>query len=202
MKVSQSLLDEALDGWQFARAGVIDEVENLSEADLKFRPHAESRSAAELIAHIVDSGLMMSGELARADGSFRRKSFPQFMKEYGARIGAAAKKAELIRTLKRTHKEGEQNIRTAGELRMLQTIVQFNRRTGVEAVVVQPWHLARGISPRPGRALRAPRRPRAGADPAHSRTLGTQGARRERHGGQRHIDPLRRRTHGCACAHG
>ena len=43
-----SLLAEALEAWQYTRAGVIEEVENLSDADLKFRPQAESRTVAEL----------------------------------------------------------------------------------------------------------------------------------------------------------
>ena len=65
-----SLLDEVLEAWQYTRAGVIDEIENLSDTDLKFRPHAESRTAAELAIHIVESGLMMAGELTRPDATF------------------------------------------------------------------------------------------------------------------------------------
>jgi hypothetical protein len=38
-----SLLEEALKAWQYTRDGVIEELENLSETDLKFRrmPRAE-----------------------------------------------------------------------------------------------------------------------------------------------------------------
>jgi uncharacterized damage-inducible protein DinB len=60
-----SLLDEALEAWQYTRAGVIDEVENLSDADLRFRPHADSRTAAELVVHLAESGVMMAGELTK-----------------------------------------------------------------------------------------------------------------------------------------
>src|SRR4030095_12353027 len=69
-----SLLEEALEAWQYTRHGVIEEIENLSEADLNFRPHAESRTVAEIGLHIVESGLMMAGELTRPDGHFRRQS--------------------------------------------------------------------------------------------------------------------------------
>lgn len=125
-----SLLEEALEAWAYTRDGVIDELDNLSEADLKFRPHAESRSAAEVAIHIVESGLMMAGELTRPDGSFRRKSYPQLIKEYARGIPAATKKSQIVKLLKRTHTEGDRKIRAAGELFMLQSITRFDGERG------------------------------------------------------------------------
>jgi uncharacterized damage-inducible protein DinB len=125
-----SLLDEALEAWQYTRAGVIEEVENLSEADLKFRPHAESRTVAELGVHLAESGLMMAGELTRPDGNFRRKSYPQFIKEYAVGQAPATKKSQLVRLLKRTHTDGDRKIRAAGELFMLQSITRFDGERG------------------------------------------------------------------------
>jgi uncharacterized damage-inducible protein DinB len=125
-----SLLEEALEAWQYTRAGVIEEVENLSEADLRFRPHAESRTVAELVVHLAESGLMMAGELTRSDGNFRRKSYPQLIKEYAAGLAPATKKSQLVRLLKRTHTEGDRKIRAAGELFMLQSITRFDGERG------------------------------------------------------------------------
>ena len=126
----ESLLDEALEAWQFTRAGVIEEVENLSEAELKFRPHPESRTPAELVIHLVQSGLMMAGELTRPNGSFRRQPFPAFIKEYAGHIQPTTKKRELVRMLKRTHVEAERKIRAAGELQMVQLITRFDSKLG------------------------------------------------------------------------
>lgn len=56
-----TLLDEALEAWGFAREGVIEEIENLSDRDMGFRPADESRTVAELVAHILESGAMMAG---------------------------------------------------------------------------------------------------------------------------------------------
>src|SRR5580700_4367252 len=98
-----SLLEEALEAWQYTRAGLIEEVENLSEADLRFRPQAGSRTAAELVVHVAESGLMMAGELTRPDGNFRRKPYPQLVKEYAAGLAPATKKTQLVKLLKRTH---------------------------------------------------------------------------------------------------
>src|SRR5262252_6953928 len=106
-----SLLDEALEAWQYTRAGVISEIRNLPDVSLSFRPATNSRTAAEIAIHIVESGLMMAGELSRPDGNFRRKSFPQFMKEYTKGIkplGAAPNKKQLVQLLTKTQAEGAQ----------------------------------------------------------------------------------------------
>jgi uncharacterized damage-inducible protein DinB len=125
-----SLLEEALEAWQYTRDGVIEEIGNLSETDLKFRPHAESRTAAEIALHIVESGLMMAGELTKPDGNFRRKSYPQLLKEHAGTLPSALKKAALVKLLKRTHAEGDKKIRRAGELFMLQRITRFDGEQG------------------------------------------------------------------------
>ena len=125
-----SLLDEALEAWQYTRAGLIDEITNLSETDLTFRPHAKSRTAAELVVHLVESGLMMAGELTREDGDFTRKAYPQFLKEYAADLPSGRKKSQLVTLLKRSHAEGARKIAAAGELFMLQLITRFDGERG------------------------------------------------------------------------
>jgi uncharacterized damage-inducible protein DinB len=125
-----TLLDEVLEAWHYTRDGVIGEIRNLSEADLKFRPHAESRTAVEIGLHIVQSGLMMAGELTRPGGSFRRKPYPQLLKEHAAAVPATATKSQLLTLLKRTHAEGDRKIRAAGELFMLQRITRFDGEEG------------------------------------------------------------------------
>jgi uncharacterized damage-inducible protein DinB len=127
-----TLLDEALEAWHYTRVGVATEIENLSESDLQFKPHAESRTPAEIALHIAESGLMMAGELSRPDGDFRRQSFPQFMKEYarGVRLTKPPKKKAVIQILTRTHADGERKIRAAGELHMLQLITRFDGERG------------------------------------------------------------------------
>ena len=166
-----SLLEEALEAWQYTRDGVIEEIENLSETDLKFRPHAESRTAAEIGLHIVESGLMMAGELTRSDGNFRRKSYPLLLKEHAGTLPSALKKAALVKLLKRTHAEGDKKIRRAGELFMLQRITRFDGEQGTRRGLDESRHLARGLPSRPNRAVRASRRPGARVDTADSKSV-------------------------------
>jgi len=128
-----SLLDEALEAWQYTRAGVISEIRNLPDVSLNYRPTANSRTPAEIARHIVESGLMMAGELSRPDGDFRRKTFPQFMKEYtkGLKpLGTTPNKKQLIQLLTKTREDGEKKLRAAGSLHMLQYITRFDGQQG------------------------------------------------------------------------
>ena len=125
-----SLLDELLEAWAYTRQGVIKEIENLSEADLQFRPHKDSRSAAEIGLHIVESGQMMAGELSRPDGNFRRKPYPQLLKDHARGLPSTAKKAPLVKLLKQTHADGARKLAAAGELALLQHITRFDGERG------------------------------------------------------------------------
>jgi len=133
------LLDEALEAWAYTRAGVIEEVENLSDEDLAYAPRPESRTAVELARHIVESGLLMSGELSRADGDFRRKSYEALLREHGRGASVASKRTrrELVAALRRTHRDGEAKLRKAGELHMLQLIRRFDGILGTRFAWMQ-----------------------------------------------------------------
>ncbi len=126
----RSLLDEALEAWAYTRSGVIDELKSFPDKSLAFRPTEEARTAAELVRHIVESNLMMSGELSRGNGDFQRKSFEGFLQEYGRSVAAYRTKKQLLEALRRTHREGEAKIRQAGELHILQLIRRFDGEMG------------------------------------------------------------------------
>jgi uncharacterized damage-inducible protein DinB len=123
-------LDEALEAWQYTRGGVISEIKNLPDVSLTFRPTSTARTPAEIAIHIVESGLMMAGELSRPDGDFSRKSFPQFMKEYARGIKPTARKKQLVQLLTKTQTDGAQKIAKAGHLHMLQLITRFDGLQG------------------------------------------------------------------------
>ena len=130
MAARTTLLEEALEAWTFARDGVIDELRNLPDKDLSFRPAPGARSALELVQHVIESGLMMAGELARPDGDFRRKSYEGFLHEYGHGVSGWRSKSPLMAALRKTHADGEKKIRQAGELHMLQNIRRFDGEMG------------------------------------------------------------------------
>jgi uncharacterized protein (TIGR02996 family) len=134
-------LTELLDGWRYAREGVIDELDNIPAELWTFRPMPAMRSVAELAQHINDSGRMMSGELSHPDGDFTRLAFADFMREYGDTYADEADKAALIERLRRSHEEGETALREAGVDLLSKPIVQFNGTPATRA----SW-MAQGIA--------------------------------------------------------
>jgi len=133
----KSLLEEALEAWAHTRRGVIAELKNIPAKSFDFRPTEMSRSVAELAHHLIESGLMMSGELTRADGDFQRKPYPEFLKEYAGHIKPTNSKKKLLASLKSTHREGEKKFRAAGELLMLQYLTRFDGLKGTRLAWMQ-----------------------------------------------------------------
>jgi len=125
-----TLLDEALESWEGVRAGVIDELKNVPEKDMGFAPSEKSRSVIELTQHIIESGMMMAGELSRPDGDFQRKSYEGFLHEYAKGVGGSRTRAQLLALLKKSHEDGSKRIHHAGELLMLQRINRFDGKKG------------------------------------------------------------------------
>jgi uncharacterized damage-inducible protein DinB len=126
----RNLLEEALEAWSYTRSGFVEELQNLPGKDLVFRPREGARSAAELARHVVESGLMMAGELSRPDGDFLRKPYELLVREYGRGVALKRTRRELLEALRRTHREGEGKLRKAGELHMLQYIRRFDGKMG------------------------------------------------------------------------
>ena len=108
----------------------MDEVASLGERDVAFRPAEGSRSVAELVFHILESGALMAGELSRKDGDFRRKSYEALLGEHGRGIPRGKTRRQLLDALRATHEKGAEKIRRAGELHMLQLIRRFDGKMG------------------------------------------------------------------------
>ena len=121
-----SLLEETLEAWEHVRKGILEEAENIPDDRYDFRPSEESRSVGGLLLHVVESGLMMTGELGREDGDFTRQPYPELLEEYAGDLPAEPTPDELRELLTRTFAEGAARLRATGELRMLQMIRRFD----------------------------------------------------------------------------
>lgn len=75
---------DAIDAWAFTRRNLVAEVTNLPTGGFDHRPHPDARSVAELCHHVLVSGRMFVGEIARAEGSFARRPMPHIYAEYAA----------------------------------------------------------------------------------------------------------------------
>jgi uncharacterized damage-inducible protein DinB len=137
MRNYTTILEEALEAWEYTRQGVIAELRNIPDKDVGFRPAKGARSVGELVRHIVESGLLMSGELSRPDGDFRRKSYEAFFREHAPGVGRLRAKRQLLEALRRTHRDGETALRKAGELHMVQFIRRFDGKMGTRFAWMQ-----------------------------------------------------------------
>ncbi len=129
MSQAQELLAEALESWEYVRQGVLAEAEGIPEDRWDFRPHERSRSVSDLVLHILSSGLVMSGELTRADGDFTRQPPPAFTEEYAGDLPADPSPTELKKLLSSALEEGVAKFRAAGAEHMVTDIKRFDGAT-------------------------------------------------------------------------
>jgi uncharacterized damage-inducible protein DinB len=125
-----SLLEEALEAWEDARTGFINEVRILPAKHWDFRPTPEVRSVRELVVHVLEIAMMMTGELTREDTNFRRAPFPKLLKMHAQPAYKAKTRSELMKLLSTQLREGQKKFRACGELHMLQLITRFDGNRG------------------------------------------------------------------------
>jgi uncharacterized damage-inducible protein DinB len=122
----RTLLDEALEAWEYARTSLIAEADLFPDEGYDFRPHPRSRTLGELLVHVLESGCLMVGELSRPDGDFTRKPYETLLAEHAEGLVRDGTPSDLREELERTLREGVARLREVGEVHMLQTIRQFN----------------------------------------------------------------------------
>jgi uncharacterized damage-inducible protein DinB len=125
-----SFLDETLEAWQDVRQGIVDEVKNIPARKLDFRPTPATRSVRELVQHILEVSMLMTGELCRPDTNLRRLPWPKLLRKYSAAARRARTKRELLVLLGGQMRE--RKFRRAGELSLWQFIERFDGKHGTK----------------------------------------------------------------------
>ena len=128
----KSSLDETLEGWRGDREGLIAEVENIPADQFDFRPAPGVKNVRELIQHILEVAMMMTGELTRPDTNFKRAPWPKLLEMYAGAAYKAKTKAELLALLASQMQDAEKRFREAGELALLQTMERFDGKLGTK----------------------------------------------------------------------
>jgi uncharacterized damage-inducible protein DinB len=85
--------------WKDVRNGFIEEVALVPEDQFSFKATPETRSVAELIQHIIETQLVLTGEACRPDSNLMRQSFPAHTAEYAPDIKAITDKEGLTARL-------------------------------------------------------------------------------------------------------
>ena len=130
MQPYTTLLEESLEAWEDARLGAYEEARNIPARHWDYRPTPDVRSVRELVIHILEVALLMTGELARQDTDFHREAWPKMLDRYATPAYAANTRGDLLRLMKTQLKEGVETFRQVGELHMLQLIKRFDGEAG------------------------------------------------------------------------
>jgi hypothetical protein len=99
MQRFNSILEETLEAWRGVRQGLVAEVRNIPASRFDFRPTPAARSVRELIQHILEVAMMMTGELTRPDTDFHRAPWPRLLALYAKPAWRAKTKPALLRLL-------------------------------------------------------------------------------------------------------
>jgi uncharacterized damage-inducible protein DinB len=127
-----SFLEETLEAWRDARSGIIDEVANIPADQFDFRPTPETKSVRELVQHILEVSMLMTGELTRADTDLKRLPWPELLARYAQDAYAAQSKEDLLALLRSQLGDAETRFREAGELAMMQYLERFDGKQGTK----------------------------------------------------------------------
>ena len=132
MRYLQSFLEETLEAWRDVRVGIIEEVQNIPARHFDFRPTPETKSVRELIQHILEVSMMMTGELTRADTDLKRLPWPDLLAKYAQEAYRATTKKELVGLLRSQLTEAERKFRGEGELALMQYLERFDGKLGTK----------------------------------------------------------------------
>lgn len=122
MSLFNNHLEETLDEWYTVRKGFIAEVKNIPPARFSFRPTLESRSALEMVQHVLENAITAAEILLREDATLHRTPFNQLVTSYAPSIALADNKEKLIDMLVEQYRDADQQFRQKGELYMLQAV--------------------------------------------------------------------------------
>jgi len=132
MYALDSFLEETLQAWRDAREGIIAEVENIPADKFDFRPTPEVKDVRELVQHILEVSMMMTGELTRTDTNFRRAPWPELLAMYANAAYQANAKEELLALLASQMDEAESAFRGCGAMEMRGFIDNFDGSRGTK----------------------------------------------------------------------
>ncbi|HEX9727995.1 MAG TPA: DinB family protein [Gemmatimonadales bacterium] len=132
-----SLLEETLEAWRDVRSGIIDECRNIPARQYSFRPTPAVKSVHELVQHILEVSMLMTGELARPDTDLQRRPWPKLLAMYAGPAHRAKTRSDLLKLLKSQMRDAERAFRDAGELSLYQFITRFDGEQGTKLTWLQ-----------------------------------------------------------------
>jgi len=122
-------LEEMLDVWKEARAGLITEFAQIPAEQFGFQATPESRSVAGVIRHIAEAQKFLAGELCRPDTDFKRVPIRELVERHAAEAHSGGDKEELIGSLRSTMESAEAALRSFGEEALRERVQGLDGKT-------------------------------------------------------------------------
>ncbi len=126
-------LEEFLSQWQKTREGLINEAERVPENKLDFRATAETRSALELLYHMIESERMLVSEICRDDTDLRRL----LARAPDTEVRVVTTKAAMIALLRSSLASSSEKIIQFGQEKLDQTLIGFDGQEITKMAMLQ-----------------------------------------------------------------
>jgi uncharacterized damage-inducible protein DinB len=126
-------IEEFLSQWHDAREGLIKEVERIPEDKLDFRAAAETRSALELLYHVVESERMLIDEICRDDTDLRRL----FTRPPDTEVRVVAQKDAIVALLRSSLAASHEKVRRFGAEKIEQLMTGLDGKQITKAAMLQ-----------------------------------------------------------------
>jgi len=120
-----SKVERICEQWQDVRNGLIKEVELLPSEQMGFKPAPESRTALELLQHVVESERVLVGEMCRENTNFQR-GFPALMAEFAGNIKEATTRDSILEILASSMEKSAAMIVNFGDENFEQSMTRFD----------------------------------------------------------------------------
>jgi uncharacterized damage-inducible protein DinB len=126
-------IEEFLSQWNDAREGMIKEVERIPEDKLDFRASAETRSAIELLYHVIESERMLVDEICRDDTDLRRL----LTRSPDTEVRVVASKDAIVALLRSSLATSQEKVRRFGAEKIEQLMYGFDGKQISKAAMLQ-----------------------------------------------------------------
>jgi uncharacterized damage-inducible protein DinB len=111
--------------WQDVRNGLIKEVEQIPAEQMGFKPAPESRTAIEVLHHIIEIQRVLAGEMCRENTNFQR-GFPTLIAEFAVHVKEATTKEAVLELLRSSLEETKAMVVSFGDASFEQSMTRFD----------------------------------------------------------------------------
>ncbi len=126
-------IEDFLSQWREAREGLIAEAERIPEDKLDFRATAATRSAIELLYHVIEAERMLVGEICRDDSDLRRL----LTRSPDTEVRVVTTKDAIIALLRSSLASSSEKIAQFGEERLDRPITRFDGQEVSKTAMLQ-----------------------------------------------------------------